>query len=49
MRALRCHESQHRDPTGMEARVREWYLEMGRHGGLAEGRSAEQFLVADAR
>jgi LmbE family N-acetylglucosaminyl deacetylase len=49
MRALRCHESQHRDPAGMEARVREWYLEMGRQGGLAEGRSAEQFLVADAR
>jgi LmbE family N-acetylglucosaminyl deacetylase len=49
MRALRCHESQHRDPAGMEARVREWYLEMGREGGLAEGRSAEQFLVADAR
>jgi LmbE family N-acetylglucosaminyl deacetylase len=49
MRALRCHESQHRDPTSMEARVREWYLEMGRQGGLAEGRSAERFFVADAR
>ncbi len=49
MRALRCHESQHRDPDGLELRVREWYLELGRQGGLAEGRSAERFHVADCR
>lgn len=49
MRALRCHESQHRDPAGMEARVREWYLELGRQGGLADGRSGESFVVVDAR
>lgn len=49
IRALRCHESQHRDPDGMETRVREWYLEMGRVGGLAAGRSAERFHVVDAR
>ncbi len=49
IRALRCHESQHRDPDGMEGRVRGWYLELGRQGGLEEGRSAERFLVADAR
>ena len=49
MKALRCHESQHRDPDGMEARVREWYLELGRQGGLPEGHSAERFHVADCR
>lgn len=49
LRALRCHESQHRDPDGMEQRVREWYRELARQGGLPEGRSAERFFVADAR
>jgi LmbE family N-acetylglucosaminyl deacetylase len=49
LRALGCHESQHRDPDGMETRVREWYQELARQGGLAEGRSAERFFVADAR
>jgi len=49
IRALRCHASQHRDPDAMEARVREWYLDLARLGGLPEGRSAERFFVADAR
>lgn len=49
IRALRCHESQHRDPAGMEQRVREWFQELARQGGLPEGRSAERFFVADAR
>lgn len=49
LRALMCHESQHRDPSGMEQRVREWYLELGRQGGLPEGHSGERFFVADAR
>ena len=49
MRALRCHESQHRDPDEMDRRVREWFRELAQHGGLAEGRSAERFVVADAR
>ena len=49
IRALRCHVSQHVDPDGMEQRVREWYLELARQGGLAAGRSAERFFVADAR
>lgn len=49
IRALRCHHSQHRDPDGMEGRVREWYLELARQGGLGDGRSAERFFVADAR
>lgn len=49
LRALKCHVSQHRDPDGMEQRVREWYLEMGRQGGLPDGRSAERFFVVDTR
>ena len=49
IRALLCHVSQHRDPAGLEERVREWYLQLGRDGGLAEGRSAERFRVVDAR
>ncbi len=49
LRALRCHESQHRDPDGMEQRVREWFLELARQGGLPDGRFAERFFVADAR
>jgi LmbE family N-acetylglucosaminyl deacetylase len=49
IRALKCHESQHRDPAGMEERVREWYRLIAREGGLPEGASAERFFVADAR
>lgn len=49
VRALRCHESQHRDPDGLEQRVREWFRELARQGGLPDGRSAERFFVADAR
>ncbi|MEO6652660.1 MAG: PIG-L deacetylase family protein [Ilumatobacteraceae bacterium] len=49
IRALRCHASQHRDPDAMEERVRQWYRELARQGGLADGRSAERFFVADAR
>jgi LmbE family N-acetylglucosaminyl deacetylase len=49
IRALRCHESQHRDPDGMVDRVQEWYREIALQGGLGEGRFAESFFVADAR
>ncbi|MEJ7798946.1 MAG: PIG-L deacetylase family protein [Ilumatobacter sp.] len=49
IRALRCHASQHRDPDAMEQRVRHWYQELARQGGLDGGRSAERFFVADAR
>ena len=49
IRALLCHESQHRDPAMMEERVREWYRELARQGGLPDGRSAERFYVVDAR
>lgn len=49
IRALRCHESQHRDPDALEERVRGWYRELALEGGLEAGRSAERFFVADAR
>lgn len=49
IRALRCHESQHRDPDAMEARVREWWGQMAVEAGLPEGSYAERFFVADAR
>ncbi len=49
IRALRCHVSQHRDPDGMEARVREWFARNAADAGLEAGRLAERFFVADAR
>ena len=49
IRALRCHASQHRDPDQMEANVRAWNLANAQLGGLAEGRLAERFYVADTR
>lgn len=47
--ALMCHASQHREPAAMEARVRAWFQEIAQQGGLADGRSAERFVVVDAR
>lgn len=47
MRALRCHESQHPDPDGMEARVRSWVAAVAQQHGLGEGRAGEAFLVVD--
>lgn len=47
--ALRCHESQHVEPAGMEERVRQWFREIAARHGLAEGRSAEVFRVVDTR
>lgn len=49
MRALRCHASQHREPDAMEDRVRTWYQEIAKQGGLPAGASAERFVVVDAR
>ncbi len=46
IRALRCHASQHRDPDGMEERVRAWYRYNASVGGLPEGTYAERFFVA---
>lgn len=49
IRALRCHESQHRDPDGMEERVRDWWGQMAVEAGLPEGSYAERFFVANSR
>jgi hypothetical protein len=38
-----------RDPDQMEANVRAWNLANAQLGGLAEGRLAERFYVADTR
>jgi len=49
LRALRCHESQHRDPEAMEANVRRWWGQTAIEAGLPAGSFAERFFVADAR
>ena len=49
IRALRCHVSQHRDPDGLEERVRSWWGQIAVESGLPEGSFAERFFVADAR
>ena len=49
MRALRSHVSQHEHPDEMEQSVRVWNAANAQLGGLAEGRLAERFYVADAR
>lgn len=47
--ALRAHASQHRDPDGMEERVRTWWQAIAALHGLPEGASAEAFRVVDTR
>ena len=47
--ALRCHVSQHRDPEALETRIRAWFRDIAQQGGLPDGRSAERFVVVDAR
>ncbi len=49
IRALRCHVSQHRDPDGLEERLRSWWGQIAVESGLPEGSFAERFFVADAR
>jgi LmbE family N-acetylglucosaminyl deacetylase len=49
IRALMCHESQHRDPVAMEERVRTWWQSIAAEHGLPEGSSAESFRVVDTR
>jgi LmbE family N-acetylglucosaminyl deacetylase len=49
VQALMMHRSQHRDPEGMEARVRTWWQEIARGHGMPEGSSAEAFRVVDTR
>lgn len=47
--ALMCHASQHRDPEGMQARVRTWWQGIAEEHGLPTGSSAEAFRVIDTR
>ncbi|WP_395089507.1 PIG-L deacetylase family protein [Ilumatobacter sp.] len=49
IRALRCHESQHRDPDAMEERVRAWWKSIAAERGRSENTSAEVFRVVDTR
>ncbi len=49
IRALRCHESQHRNPDAMEERVREWWKNIAAERGRPVGTSAEAFRVVDTR
>jgi LmbE family N-acetylglucosaminyl deacetylase len=49
MRALLCHESQHRDPDALVERVHDWWKGIAAANGLAEGSSAESFRVIDTR
>ena len=47
--ALLCHESQHRDPSGMVERVREWNSETAQVAGFGVNRFAEAFTVVNTR
>jgi LmbE family N-acetylglucosaminyl deacetylase len=49
IRALRCHESQHRDPDAMEERVRAWWKSIAAERGRPENTSAEVFRVVNTR
>jgi len=49
IRALQCHESQHREPDAMTEMVREWFQRNGEANGLSPGRSAEIYRVIDTR
>ncbi len=49
IRALMCHESQHRDPAALLERVHDWWQSIARDHELPEGSSAEIFRVVDTR
>ena len=49
IRALLAHETQHQNPAGVEARVREWTAATAKRFGLPEGCLAEAFQVVDTR
>jgi LmbE family N-acetylglucosaminyl deacetylase len=49
MRALLCHVSQHKDPVGLEARMRAWWQSGAEANGLRAGSSCELFRVVDTR
>jgi LmbE family N-acetylglucosaminyl deacetylase len=47
--ALRAHESQHPDPDGLEARIRQMSGTIAAAGGLGDTRMAEAFQVVATR
>ncbi len=47
--ALLSHESQIKDPAGMDAMIREWGAMNAQQGGLPDGRLAEAFRSIDTR
>ena len=49
MQALLCHASQHKDPEGLEARMRAWWQSAAEANGLPAGSSCEVFRVVDTR
>jgi len=49
LRALLCHASQHRDPEGLEKRMRAWWSSAAESNGLPAGSSCEVFRVVDTR
>ena len=49
IRALMRHETQHTNPSGIEATVRSWMQATGQRFELGEGRMAEAFLVVETR
>ena len=49
MRALLCHVSQHRDPQGLQERMRVWWSSAAEANGLPAGSSCELFRVVDTR
>ena len=49
IRALMCHETQHKDPSGIDAMVRAWMTATGQRFELGEGRCAEAFQVVETR
>ena len=49
IRALLSHETQHQNPSGVDAMVRAWCTATGERFALGEGRLAEAFLVVETR
>lgn len=47
IRALLRHETQHKDPSGIDAMVRQWMAGTAQRFDLGEGRFAEAFQVVD--
>jgi LmbE family N-acetylglucosaminyl deacetylase len=49
IRALMRHETQHKDPSGIDEMVRAWMKATGERFELGDGRLAEAFLVVETR